>query len=672
MQTDWERIEGAPFPLGANFIASDQAYNFALYSKQALAVTLLLYGADDFAKPLLERAFALSRNRTGRVWHLRLSVAELGAAKYYAYRVEGQQNPAPWGDAFDAQKILLDPYARGVFFPPEFDRDAACTPGSNAGKAPLGLLPPPVASTPRERQPSLRYGHELVIYELHVRGFTNRANSAVAPEQRGTFAGVIAKIPYLTALGVTAVELMPIHQFDPKEGNYWGYMTLNFFTPHHLYAQGTKPEDALAEFKSMVDALHAAGIEVILDVVYNHTTEGGMGGPTYSFRGIDNSSYYELDAAGDYENDSGCGNDLRSTHPVVRRLVTDSLRYWAQETEVDGFRFDLASMLATSRDESDPGGVAYNYDASPLIAEIASDPNFADLRLIAEPWDARGAYLLGRPFPAKTLAQWNAQFRDDLRKFVKGDSGLVGALALRLYGSTDLFPDNLPETYRRWQSVNFIDCHDGLNLNDLVSYDDPAQNSWDSWLGTLADTAVLRARQVRNFCALILLSNGTPMFVAGDEFMNTQQGNDNPYNRDDETTWLDWDLATKNADVVRFFRLMIALRKAFPIIGRSSGWAADVAWFGVAGAPDYAEVSRALAFALVDPEAQQALYVMINAHYESLSFTIESSGPWQRVVDTFQASPNDILSFSDAPRVVDPIYEVGPRSVVVLSRGAST
>ncbi len=668
MQADWERTEGAPFPLGASFLAAERAYNFALYSKQAHAVTLLLYGATDYVNPLLERRFALPQNRTGRVWHLRLPAEEMSRAKYYAYRVEGPQSTNSWGEAFDASKILLDPYARGVFFPPEFDRVAACVAGSNAGKAPLGLLPAEEEVGPSARRSNVRYGHELVIYELHVRGFTQRENSGVPVGQRGTFAGAIAKIPYLEELGVTAVELMPVHQFDPSEGNYWGYMTLNFFTPHHLYVQGAKPENGLSEFRAMVDALHAAGIEVILDVVYNHTTEGGHGGPTYSFRGIDNGSYYVLDAAGDYQNDSGCGNDLRSTHPVVRRLVTDSLRYWAQETGVDGFRFDLASMLANTGDEDDESGPHYDYDASPLIAEIASDSNFADLRLIAEPWDARGAYLLGRPFPAKTLGQWNGQFRDDVRKFVKGEGGLVGALATRLYGSTDLFPDGFPETYRRWQSVNFVDCHDGLNLNDLVSYDHVGQNSWDSWVGTAADTAALRCRQVRNFCALLLLSNGTPMFVAGDEFMNTQEGNDNPYNRDDESTWLDWELAEKNADVVRFFRLMIALRKGFPIIGRSAGWGAHVSWFGVSGDPDYSEASHSLAYMLVDPDGKQALYVMINAFHESLSFTIQGPGPWQRVVDTSRASPNDITPLADSPRVIDPVYGVGPRSVVVLAR----
>ncbi|MEO8905737.1 MAG: isoamylase [Polyangiaceae bacterium] len=668
MLADWERDDGAPFPLGVSFVAEEDAFNFALYSKQARAVTLLLYGASDFVNPVLECSFAVPQNRTGRVWHQRVPASRMAAACYYAYRVDSALPPGTWGDASDARKVLLDPYARGVFFPPDFERAAACVPGSNAGKAPLGLLPSRVRTVPRPHRVGPRYGHELVIYELHVRGFTHRANSGVPVDQRGTFSGVIAKIPYLKELGITAVELMPVHQFDPSEGNYWGYMTLNFFTPHHLYVQGGQPEHALAEFKTMVDALHAAGIEVILDVVYNHTTEAGRGGPTYCFRGIDNSSYYALDAAGHEQNYSGCGNDLRATHPVVRRLITDSMRYWAQETQIDGFRFDLASMLGTTGDEDDGSGPHYNYDASPLIAELALDPSFADLRLIAEPWDAGGAYLLGRAFPAKTLAQWNDRFRDEIRKFGKGDSGMVGPLAARLYGSTDLFPDDLPETYRRWQSVNFVNAHDGLNLHDLVSYDVDGQNSWDCWLGSAADTALLRRRQVKNFCALLLLSNGTPMFVAGDEFMHTQQGNRNPYDRDDETTWLDWDLATQNADIVRFFRLMIALRKSFPLLGRSYGWGTAVSFFGVTGAPDYSAASRALAFALLDPERGQALYVMINSHFEPLSFTIESPGPWRRIVDTLRPSPDDIAVLAEAPRVADPVYEVGPRSVVVLAR----
>ena len=667
MTVEWERLEGASLPLGATWIEAEQAYNFAIYSKHAEAVTLLLYDAREFTTPLRSIPFGFPSNKTSRVWHLRIGAAIAGSACYYAYRIDGPLDPGQ-GQRFDNEKILLDPYATGVFFPPGFNRAAACRPGLNAGQAPLGTLPPRTRTVATQRPPAPRYGHDLVIYEMHVRGFTRRDNSGVPDAARGTFAGVVAKIPYLRQLGITAVELLPVQQFDPQEGNYWGYMTLNFFSPHLAYAQQESPAGATAEFRWMVDELHKAGIEVFLDVVYNHTTEGDANGPTYSFRGIDNSAYYALDPAdfSRYANYSACGNDLRTAHPVVRRLVVDSLRYWTREMGVDGFRFDLASILT----RNDDGTI--NLDDPAIIAEISGDPDLTDIVLIAEPWQGEpGGYLMGRAFPGMTWRQWNDHFRDGIRGFVRGDANLVPALMTRLYGSTDLLPDTRMDAFRRYQSINYVDSHDGLNMCDLVSYTNEGQYSWNCGHegphGASAAVTALRRQQVKNFCALLLLSNGTPMFDAGDEFMQTQFGNANPWNQDNETTWLDWALADTNADMVRFFAMMIAFRKAHPSIGRSTGWGADVTWHGVGAEPDLAFGSHSVAWHLRGAAAGDAdIYVMINAWWEDLVFAIQAPNVWVRVVDTSLPSPSDIVQADAAPLVADHRCAVAARSVMVL------
>ncbi len=669
MGESWESAEGSAWPLGALWVEGEAAYNFALYAKDATAVSLLLYGGQEFATPLAVLPFNPPQNRTGRVWHMRVPVAAAPTATHYAYQVDGPNLP---GNGFDAQKILLDPYARGVFFPPSHSRIAACLPGPNAGKAPLGVLPPQSLEADDRAPLGPRHDHDLVIYEMHVRGFTMRANSGVSDGSHGTFAGAVEKIPYLQQLGVTAVELLPVHQFDPAEGNYWGYMTLNFFSPHYQYSSTNVPEGSLAEFRSMVAQFHQAGIEVFLDVVYNHTTEGGFGGPTYCYRGIDNSAYYALDPdMTGYVNHSGCGNDMRTAHPVVRRLVVDSLRFWARETNVDGFRFDLASIFAFNEDGS------LNLVDPPIISEIASDPDLANVRLIAEPWTGDGsAYAMGRAFPGRTWRQWNDHFRNSTRSFVKGDDDLVGDLMTRLYGSTDLFPDDLVNSCRRWQSVNYVDSHDGLNMCDLVSYTDDGSRSWDCGFeganNPPPDVVRLRRQQVKNFCCLLMLSNGAPMFCAGDEFMNTQGGNANPYDQDNDTTWLDWSLADQNAEVLRFFTMMIAFRKAHPSIGRDIGWGGDVSWAGPSPATDSGGASHAIAFRLNGAAVGDAdLYVMINAYWDAVQFPIPSPGDWRRIVDTSLTTPADVVADANAPPVVGATYAVAPRSTVVMASGGN-
>jgi glycogen operon protein len=655
-----------------------RAWNFALYSRNASGVTLLLYSAGDTTRPILEKKLDRLANKTGRVWHCTVPADRAPGAAYYGYRVEGSGS-ARDGHRFDPEKVLLDPYAPAVHFPAGYSREACKRPGPTDGRAPLGVLPRPPRAFERRGERRLRHGHDTVVYELHVKGFTARPSSGVSAEKRGTFAGLADKIPYLEELGVTAVELLPVHQYDPQEGNYWGYMTLHFFSPNAAYAWG----DAFDEFREMVHAFHAAGIEVWLDVVYNHTSEVDETGPTYGFRGLDNKSYYLLQKDhAEYANDTGCGNTLRCGHPAVRRLVIDSLRFWIEEMRVDGFRFDLASIFTRRSDGS------LDLDDPPLIAEISSLGYYEEVRLVAEAWDI-GSYQLGRGFPGFTWLQWNGRFRDEVRGFVRGDPGKVAELMRRLYGSDDLFPDYLLEAYRPWQSLNFVTAHDGFCLYDLVSYErkrndanghDGKDGSDDnrSWNcghegddGAPAEVLALRRRQVRNFCCLLMLANGTPMLVAGDEFMNTQGGNNNPYNQDNETTWLDWSLLEKNRDVFRFFKLMIAFRKAHPSLGRSRFWREDVRWRGAAGEPDLSHESRSLAYFLSGASVEDDdLYVMINGGRADLAFTVQDgrAGEWLRAVDTSLPSPEDVSEPGREPRLASLEYRVRSRSVVVLRR----
>ena len=676
--SDWN-ANGTVVPLGASWIPEVSAWNFALYAYHATAVTLLVY-ADDLITPAAELPLEWRANRTGRIWHRRVRSDEIPGARYYAYRVDG---PVGGGNLFDSSKALLDPYAPAVFFPPGFDRMAAIRPGSNAGCAPLGVLSAVSATFDWGSDRAPRHGGDLVIYELHVRQFTERANSGVSDDVRGTFAGLVAKIPYLVDLGVTAVELMPIFQCDPQEGSDWGYMPLHFFAPQQSYASGGDPTAAFDEFRTMVKALHAAGIEVILDVVYNHTTEEGFGGPTYAFRGLDNGTYYLLDpVTWAYRDDTGVGNVLRTAHPQVRAMVLDSMRFWVREGHVDGFRFDLASIF-TLRNDGTPA-----LDEPSLIAEMTSDPTFADVRLIAEPWDP-ATYQLGRSFPGIVWSQWNGRYRDDVRSFVRSDPGMVGSLMTRLYGSDDLFPDQPPDAYRPWQSINFITCHDGFTLYDLVAYNQKhneanGENNTDgtddnlSWnCGVEGDTNVpdnvraLRVRQAKNFFTLLFVANGTPMFRAGDEFLQTQQGNNNPYNQDNETTWLDWDRLVSYGEVHRFARGLIAFRKSNPAFARNQFWHDDVRWYGVGASPDLSWDSHSIALCVHGASVGgRDVYVMINAYWEPLTFTVQEGAPdaWQRIVDTSLASPDDLLTADEAPVLTSGDYVVGPRSIVVLQR----
>jgi len=679
---NWEALEGSARPLGVSFVASQQAWNFALYSKHASAVRLHLYHENNTQTPIYSYTFKPLLNKSGRIWHCRLPAATVDGAHYYAYQVDGPFD-LQQGHRFDPQKYLLDPYSRAVFFPPAFDRQAAIDAGSNIGKAPLGVLHTHIDSNPLNQDQKPQHTHDTVIYELHVKGFTRHASSAVPADRRGTFSGLTEKIPYLQSLGITAVELMPVFQFDPQENDYWGYMPLSFFAPHHLYGKAEAPTALLNEFREMVSAFHRAHIEVILDVVYNHTGEGNEYGPTYSFRGLDNTTYYLLkNDRRYYRNDAGIGNVLHTANRYVHSMVLDSLRYWVRDMHVDGFRFDLASIFTRRSDGS------VNLEDAPIISAIRSDPDLAGVRLIAEAWDI-SSYQLGRSFPGISWQQWNGQFRDDVRRFVRGDSGLVNLLIQRLYGSDDLFPDSRMQAYHPYQSINFITAHDGFTLYDLVAYnykhneinghgnaDGTDYNySWNGgWEG---DTAVpdavmrLRKRQIKNFCCLLMLANGTPMIRAGDEFMQTQSGNNNPYNQDNEISWLNWDLLQSNQDIFRFFKQMIAFRKAHPSLGRSRYWRDDVRWYGIGPNVDRSHDSHSLAYYLSGAsQDDQDIYVMINAWRGDLVFSVQkgagAANNWRRVIDTAQDSPQDIIEDGQAPPLQGLDYRVKARSVVVL------
>jgi isoamylase len=679
---NWPAREGSPQPLGVTYIPDEKAYNFALYSRNATSVTLLLYSKEEYTKPLNEIELKPLIHKTKRVWHCRLTEEQVRDAEYYAYRVDGPNGDGrhQW-NAFDSEKILLDPYAKSVFFPPGFDRELAKRPGSNAGQAPLGFFKLNLRQFDWGSEKTPRHYSDAIIYEMHVKGFTASPSSHIKSELRGTFAGVIEKIPYLKELGITIVEFMPVHQFDPQEVNYWGYMTLNFFGPHRTYASDR--DFPVTEFRTMAKALHSAGIEVILDVVYNHTAEADKRGPTYSFKGIDNSSFYlrNHDPSSQYADYSGTGNTLNCADPFIRNMILDSLRYWVTEMHVDGFRFDLASILTRSEDGS------IDWDDPPLLSAIRIDPVLSQTRLIAEPWDAGGAYQLGTSFPGMFWHQWNGKFRDDIRRFIRGDLGMVPAVMQRLYGSDDLFPDRIEEARRPFYSINYVISHDGFTLYDLVAYnerhneanghantDGPSDNfSWNcGWEGDKDapnKVLTLRNRQAKNVCTLLLLANGIPMFLAGDEFLHTQQGNNNPYNQDNEITWLNWDRLQENADVFRFFKLMIAFRKAHPTICRSRFWRDDIRWRGVEPSIDMSYHSRSLAYYLNGALEDDAdLYVMINEHDQPLRFNIVDGQhkPWFRAIDTGLDSPNDICESGTEIQVIGTKYLVQPRSIVVL------
>ncbi len=682
---------GSSHPLGATL--SGGGANFSLFSRSASRVELLLFDRAEDARPKRTIALDPGTHRTYHYWHA--FVPGVKAGQLYGYRVHGPAEPSR-GMRFDPTKVLLDPYGRGVVVPPKYSRQAATQPVDNAATAMKSVVADPGAYHWEGDAPLRRSSARTIIYEMHVRGFTRHPSSGVTEAKRGTYAGMIEKIPYLQELGITAVELLPVFQFDvqdcpPGRVNYWGYAPVSFFAPHPPYSSRPDPLGPLDEFRDLVKALHRAGLEVILDVVFNHTTEDNENGPTLCFRGIENAAYYILEPdRSRYANYSGTGNTLNANHPVVRRMIVDSLRYWVGEMHVDGFRFDLASILA--RDAQ--GQVLPN---PPVLWDIESDPLLAGTKLIAEAWDAAGLYQVGS-FVGDSWKEWNGRFRDDVRDFFRGAAGSVKRVADRMMGSPEIYghKEREPE-----QSVNFVTCHDGFTLNDLVSYDskhneangeenrDGANDnrSWNCGVeGPSNDPAIekLRNRQVKNFLTVTLLSLGMPMIAMGDEVRRSQGGNNNAYCQDSETNWFDWTRLKRHADVHRFFKLLAARRLLRGTEHESERMslnrliqAANKAWHGARlNHPDWGDHSRTLAFNVEIREEKLFLHFILNAYWEPLEFELPVSGkgcgnPWRRWIDTAQESPNDIVPWEKARTVPGLTYRVEARSVAVLYAGQS-
>src|SRR5262245_29128843 len=562
-----ELTPGRSSPLGATVVAG--GVNFSVFSRNASNVELCLFDAEDDPKPARVIPLNPETNPTYHYWHT--FVPGIGSGQIYGYRVQGPFEPAN-GMRFDAAKVLLDPYGCSVAVPRNYSREAGHRPGDNCATAMKSVVIDPSAYDWNGDAPLRHASSRTIVYEMHVRGFTRHSSSGLQDNLRGTYAGLIQKIPYLKQLGLTAVELMPVFQFDPQDcppgkTNYWGYSPVSFFAPHRQYSSRQDPLGPVDEFRDMVKALHQAGIEVILDVVFNHTAEGDQNGPTICFRGLDNSIYYILEQdRARYANFSGTGNTLNANHPIVRRMILDSLRYWVQEMHVDGFRFDLASILARAQS----GEILPN---PPVWWDIESDPVLAGTKLIAEAWDAAGLYQVGN-FIGDSWKEWNGRFRDDVRSFFRGEEGSVARLADRLVGSPEIYGHKEREAE---QSVNFVTCHDGFTLNDLVSYNQKhnelnGENNRDgsddnrSWNCGVEgpsdnpDVEKLRNRQAKNFLAMTLLSLGMPMLLMGDEVRRSQGGNNNAYCQDNEMSWFDWALVEKHADVHRFVTQILARR----------------------------------------------------------------------------------------------------------------
>lgn len=687
---------GAPLPFGATETA--RGINFSIYSRCATGATLVLF-QSGISEAVAEIELDAAHHRTGRVWHIEVIGLDTSVIRY-GWRMDGENAPQK-GLRFDKRAILLDPYARAltggaVWGEPQIRRTVdpekdgkdfsrrCCLPPQDFDWGNLSPLRIPLEDT--------------VIYELHVRGYTVHPSSGVG--RPGTYAGLVEKIPYLKELGVTTVELMPVFEFDENEHqrvdpdsgamlrNFWGYSPMAFFAPKASYACNGRGGGAVTEFREMVRAFHEAGMEVIIDVVFNHTAEGDERGPTISFRGIDNTTFYIHDKDGKYANFSGCGNTVNCNDPTVQSFIIDCLRYWVAAMHVDGFRFDLASILGRGPD----GEVLKN---PPLIERIVRDPVLADTKMIAEAWDAAGLNQVGR-FPGfGRWSEWNGYFRDHFRLFWRGEAGMVSAVASRICGSDDLY------RMRPCQSINFITAHDGFTLYDLVSYQekhnlkngeenrDGESNNLSQNFGVEGETSdrgVLweRMKMRKNLLASLFLSQGTPMMLGGDEFGRTQRGNNNAYCQDNEISWVDWGLREVNKELERFVRLLLALRRRHRSL-RRGGFFVDgkgISWHGDkpgAGA-DWSREAKWLAF-MLDGHAvplpggetaadEPSLFVMLNASAEKRVFAVPDAGAdWLVLADTNRQSPDDFVE--DLSKAVNlgrtcPEYKVRPRSLVIL------
>ncbi|MGW0834876.1 glycogen debranching protein GlgX [Streptomyces prunicolor] len=682
---------GRPQPLGPTVDAD--GVNFSLFSEHATRVDLLLFEHCDSPQPYRTITLLPDRHRSFHFWHCHVS--GIGAGQVYAFRIDGPRDNGELGTRFDHRKVLIDPYARANING-RWERTHAIGPGDNVESCMRSLVVD-LDDYDWEGDTPLRTPMaETVVYEMHVRGLT--ASPTSDAERPGTFSAVIDKIPHLRELGVTAVELLPVFDFDETQvlrtgpdgtprRNYWGYDPYGFFAPHTGYCSSPHLATHITEFRDMVKAFHQAGIEVILDVVFNHTSEGNEFGPTISFRGAANEAYYHLwpQDRSHYMDFTGCGNAVNANHPMVTKFIVESLEYWVTEHHIDGFRFDLASELSR-------GPLGYEMAVPPALWAIELSQVLAETKIIAEPWDGGGLYQVGR-FPGKRWAQWNGPFRDDVRRFVRGDAGMVGEVASRLGGSADLFAaqGELPTN-----SINFITCHDGFTLNDLVSYNSKHNHSngeanadgadenysWNCGVeGPTDDVDVecLRVRQIKNLLSLLMLSRGVPMLLAGDEFRNSQGGNNNGYCQDSPVSWLDWNQARKEKETTGFTRRVIQLRKRYRALREpqffserlNSRSQPDITWHGTRlHQPGWDDPNaRVLACTYGGFDGDPDLHLILNMYHLGLDFELpEIPGHrWHRVLDTARPGPDDVLPPGKEELVDSPTHHAQGRSVVLLA-----
>jgi len=658
--------KGSFEPLGISI--KDNKVNFAIFSEHATAVNLCLF-ADETRNSLLEE---IPLNKTNNIWHIEIN--NLNTPIFYLIKATG---PTSIFNKFNPSTFLLDPYAANVITTNQW--------GSNQKYLPMGGIAKEPFDWQGVGQPKIPI-EDLIIYEMHVRGFTkDESSSTINP---GTYLGVIEKIPHLKNLGINAVELMPVQEFNECEYafdhpytkktlyNYWGYSTCNFFSPMQRFAYSNNYESAALEFKTMVLELHKNGIEVILDVVYNHTAEGNEKGPIFSWKGIDNNVYYYLDNKGLYPNYSGCGNTVNCGQMVSQKMILDSLRYWVTEMHVDGFRFDLGSILTR-------GANGQPLPHPPLIEAITNDPVLSQTKLIVEPWDAGGLYQVGTTFVQyKRWSEWNGHFRDNVRRFIRG-GGHVGEFVTSLCGSQDLYYQNSP-----CGSLNFVTAHDGFTLADLVSYnmkhnlDNGEENrdgsdfneSWNCGVEGPTDNKrvlAIRERQMRNLLLALLLSRGVPMVLMGDEYGHTRKGNNNAWCQDNELNWFLWDMLDERQCFYRYFKSLIAFRKENPIFRKKAFYKdGEIDWHGKEPfKPDWGSDARFIAFTLKNENNQPLFYVAFNAEREPANAhfpDISPHGDWHWVINTYLPGPFDYREKDFRTKVIKNSYKMHPYSAIVL------
>lgn len=710
-QKECSIFPGQPLPFGATVL--NNGVNFAVFSRNATSVTLLLFEKAEDNIPIAELVLDTVQNKTGDVWHIRVEGIKEGV--FYLYRVDGPYEPEK-GHRYNRYKVLLDPFAKALtgsfiwdlsksrgYDWNSPDKDLSFSEYDDIMNMPKSVVISDDFDWQGDRPLNFPLRHSI-IYETHICGLTRHKSSGV--ENPGTFRGVIEMIPYFKELGITSLELLPIFEFDlygvnkinPLTDelleNYWGYDPISFFAPKGRYSSSGDNGNQVKEFKEMVRELHKAGIEVILDVVFNHTGEGSELGPTLSFRGWDNNLYYILsEDKRYYQNYSGCGNTLNCNHPIVRSLIRSCLHYWVIEMHVDGFRFDLGSILGRDQD----GNLMEN---PPILEGIAEDPVLRNTKIIAEAWDAGGAYQVGS-FPGGRWAEWNDKFRDDVRSFWRGDTGMENVLATRLTGSSDLF---MGDGRKPFHSINFITSHDGFTLYDLVSYNKKhneangednrdggdnnlSYNHGEEGISHNPQILALRRRQAKNLMATLMLSLGTPMILGGDEFLRTQGGNNNAYCQNNEVSWYNWDLKKENIENFTFLKKLIEFRKRHPAfhrpefyLGKDSTFNAipDIAWYNRDGnITDWENMDHCLAYRLDGTEAEvyadkddNDFYLMFNASMNDQTFRIcppPEGTAWFRAIDTNMSGEKDIPMYGNEEYLENQEeYMVKTRSVVVL------